>query len=104
MTDVAVQRRPRNRKQLIVAAAAKQCERRGFHDAAIADIAADVGITGPALYRHFRGKQNLLAAAVVRDRGARGGLRCPAAGASGPARVCFRCATIRPIGLSDARR
>jgi AcrR family transcriptional regulator len=64
MTEVAVQRRPRNRKQLIVAAAAKQFERRGFHDAAIADIAADVGITGPALYRHFRGKQNLLAAAV----------------------------------------
>ncbi|UGQ40968.1 TetR/AcrR family transcriptional regulator [Rhodococcus aetherivorans] len=64
MTEVAVQRRPRNRKQLIVAAAAKQFERRGFHDAAIAEIAADVGITGPALYRHFRGKQDLLAAAV----------------------------------------
>jgi hypothetical protein len=46
MTDVAVQRRPRNRKQLIVAAAAKQFERRGIHDAAITDIAADVGITG----------------------------------------------------------
>ncbi|MFE5708454.1 TetR/AcrR family transcriptional regulator [Rhodococcus koreensis] len=64
MTETVVQRRPRNRKQLIVAAAARQFERRGFHDAAIADIAADVGITGPALYRHFRGKQDLLAATV----------------------------------------
>ncbi|MFE5707048.1 TetR family transcriptional regulator [Rhodococcus sp. ACS1] len=64
MTETVVQRRPRNRKQLIIAAAARQFERRGFHDAAIADIAADVGITGPALYRHFRGKQDLLAAAV----------------------------------------
>ncbi|HEY5853228.1 MAG TPA: helix-turn-helix domain-containing protein [Aldersonia sp.] len=61
---VTTQRRPRNRKQLIVAAAARQFQRRGFHDASIADIAADVGITGPALYRHFRGKQELLAAAV----------------------------------------
>src|SRR5262245_20006843 len=64
MADRPPRRRPRNRKQLIVAAAAKQFERRGFHDVAIADIVAEVGITGPALYRHFRGKSDLLVATV----------------------------------------
>lgn len=64
MTEAAPQRRPRNRKQLIVVAASRQFERKGFHDASIADIAADVGITGPALYRHFRNKNELLVAAI----------------------------------------
>ncbi len=64
MTEAGAQRRPRNRKQLIVTAAAKQFEKRGFHDTAIADIAADVGITGSALYRHFRGKNELLVATI----------------------------------------
>ncbi|MFC4784012.1 TetR/AcrR family transcriptional regulator [Nocardioides sp. MAHUQ-72] len=67
MPDTEVQRRPRNRKQLIVTAAAKQFERRGYHDASIGDIAGDVGITGPALYRHFRGKHELLVAAIERE-------------------------------------
>ncbi|WP_418060666.1 TetR/AcrR family transcriptional regulator [Pimelobacter simplex] len=64
MSEAGPQRRPRNRKQLIVAAASRQFERKGFHDASIADIAAEVGITGPALYRHFRNKHELLVAAV----------------------------------------
>ncbi|WP_418061901.1 TetR/AcrR family transcriptional regulator [Pimelobacter simplex] len=58
------QRRPRNRKELIVAAAARQFARRGYPDAFVADIAAEVGITGPALYRHFGGKSELLVAAI----------------------------------------
>lgn len=65
MSEAAPQRRPRNRKQLIVAAASRQFERKGFHDASIADIAAEVDITGPALYRHFRNKQELLVAAIA---------------------------------------
>ncbi|WEX01074.1 TetR/AcrR family transcriptional regulator [Rhodococcus sp. RCBS9] len=64
MTEGSPQRRPRNRKQLIVAAAARQFERKGFHDTSVADIAAEVGITGPALYRHFRSKSDLLMAAI----------------------------------------
>lgn len=64
MSEAAPQRRPRNRKQLIVVAASRQFERKGFHDASIADIAAEVGITGPALYRHFRNKHELLVAAI----------------------------------------
>lgn len=67
MSEDAPQRRPRNRKQLIVAAAARQFEQGGFHDVAVADIAAEVGITASALYRHFRGKSGLLAAAVEQE-------------------------------------
>ncbi|GAA1517949.1 TetR/AcrR family transcriptional regulator [Nocardioides humi] len=67
MTDLAPQRRPRDRKQQIVAAAARQFERAGFHDVAVADIAAEVGVTASALYRHFRGKSGLLAAAVEQE-------------------------------------
>lgn len=64
MSEAVPQRRPRNRKQLIVIAAARQFERQGFHDASLSDIAAEVGITGPALYRHFRNKHELLVAAI----------------------------------------
>lgn len=38
----------------------------GFHQVSVADVAGAVGITAPALYRHFRDKQELLAAAVDR--------------------------------------
>ncbi len=62
--EPARQDRPRNRKQLIVAAAARLFEGRGYHNVAITDIAAEVGITGPALYRHFRRKQDLLEATI----------------------------------------
>jgi AcrR family transcriptional regulator len=57
-------RRPANRKALIVLAAADLFRLRGFHNVAQEEIAAAVGISGPALYRHFAGKQDLLAHAV----------------------------------------
>lgn len=56
--------RPRNRKSQIVAAAADLYRIRGFHCVALADVADTVGITAPALYRHFRNKQELLLTAV----------------------------------------
>ncbi|GAA3663693.1 TetR/AcrR family transcriptional regulator [Nocardioides ginsengisoli] len=64
MAEVAAQRRPRDRKEQIVAAAARHFAQRGFHDAFVADIAAEVGITASALYRHFAGKAELLVAAI----------------------------------------
>ncbi|WGY01720.1 helix-turn-helix domain-containing protein [Nocardioides sp. QY071] len=67
MPEAVAQRRPRNRKQLIVAAAARQFERAGFHDVSVADIAAEVGVSASALYRHFSGKTGLLAAAVEQE-------------------------------------
>ncbi|WP_166350790.1 TetR/AcrR family transcriptional regulator [Phytoactinopolyspora limicola] len=52
--------RPRNRRALILAAAARRFHRYGYHRVSMADIAQDVGVTPGALYRHFRNKQELL--------------------------------------------
>ncbi|WP_432167059.1 TetR/AcrR family transcriptional regulator [Streptomyces sp. bgisy031] len=63
-------RRPADRKQRIAAAAAELFRDRGFHNVSVAHVAEAVGITAPAVYRHFRNKQDLLAYVVrqgVRD-------------------------------------
>jgi AcrR family transcriptional regulator len=57
-------RRPRDRRQQILAAAAERFRTSGYHNVGMTEIADSVGITGPALYRHFRGKQDLLAATL----------------------------------------
>jgi AcrR family transcriptional regulator len=57
-------RRPRDRRQQIIAAAAEQFRASGFHNVGITELADAVGITSAALYRHFRGKQDLLLATV----------------------------------------
>src|SRR5262245_55778525 len=49
------------RRAEILAAAAELFARRGFHGASIGDVGRAVGLTGPALYRHFRGKEAVLA-------------------------------------------
>ncbi|RFC70101.1 TetR/AcrR family transcriptional regulator [Streptomyces sp. AcE210] len=53
-------RRPPDRKARIIAAASGLFRERGYHNVSVADVAAEVGITAPALYRHFRGKPDLL--------------------------------------------
>ncbi|GHG42732.1 TetR family transcriptional regulator [Streptomyces zaomyceticus] len=53
-------RRPPDRKARIVSAAADLFRTRGYHNVSLADVASEVGITAPALYRHFRGKPDLL--------------------------------------------
>jgi AcrR family transcriptional regulator len=45
----------------ILASAATLFARRGYHGVSIDDLGGAVGLTGPALYRHFRGKEALLA-------------------------------------------
>ena len=52
--------RPSRREQILQAAAQLFAER-GFHGVAIDDIGAAVGVSGPALYRHFAGKEAMLA-------------------------------------------
>ncbi|MGW4847635.1 TetR/AcrR family transcriptional regulator [Nocardia brasiliensis] len=56
--------RPANRRALIVAAAADLFCRNGYADVGMGDVAAAVAIGPSALYRHFRGKQSLLATVV----------------------------------------
>jgi AcrR family transcriptional regulator len=64
-TPTGVRRRPRNRRALIIEAAIVLFHRDGYHQVGMEDIAAAVDITGGALYRHFRGKQELLAEAML---------------------------------------
>ncbi|MGQ0837823.1 TetR/AcrR family transcriptional regulator [Actinokineospora sp.] len=59
-TGRAPARRPRNRKAQLAGAAAELFGRHGFHAVGVNDIAAAAGITGPALYRHFQHKQDVL--------------------------------------------
>ncbi|WP_327678351.1 TetR/AcrR family transcriptional regulator [Kitasatospora sp. NBC_00458] len=57
-----VVRRPpaRARQAQILAVAAERFHRDGYHRVSMTEVAAGVGITAPALYRHFRGKPELL--------------------------------------------
>ncbi|HLU72393.1 MAG TPA: TetR/AcrR family transcriptional regulator [Nonomuraea sp.] len=50
-----------NRRAEILDAAARLFAARGFHGVPIEDIGGAVGVSGPALYRHFSGKEALLA-------------------------------------------
>lgn len=63
-STVARKTRPRNRRQLVVAAAAQLFYRRGFDHVSMGNIAEAVGIGPSALYRHFSGKQDLLSAVI----------------------------------------
>lgn len=49
-----------SRRDQILAAAAELFARHGFHGVGIDDIGAAVGISGPALYRHFSSKDAML--------------------------------------------
>jgi AcrR family transcriptional regulator len=53
------------RREQILAVAAQLFARHGFHGVSIADLGAAVGISGPALYRHFPGKEALLSELLV---------------------------------------
>jgi AcrR family transcriptional regulator len=57
--------RPSNRRQLIIHAATDLFCRKGYANVAIGDVAEAVAIGPSALYRHFRGKQDLLATVVA---------------------------------------
>ena len=72
------------RRAEILAAAAELFAARGYHGASIEDLGRAVGTTGPALYRHFPGKEALLAAMLldVSERLHRGGAERTAAAAT----------------------
>lgn len=52
--------RDRDRRAKIVAAATRLFRERGFHAVGIDEIGSAAGITGPGVYRHFSGKDDLL--------------------------------------------
>src|SRR5260370_30093259 len=57
--------RPANRRQLILDAATDLFSRKGYAGVSMGDVADAVAIGPSALYRHFRGKQELLATVVA---------------------------------------
>src|SRR2546423_12904902 len=50
------------RRERILASATSLFLENGFHGAGIDDIAAAAGVTGPAIYRHFKNKDAVLVA------------------------------------------
>jgi AcrR family transcriptional regulator len=53
------------RRAQILAVAAQLFAKHGFHGVTIADLGAAVGVSGPALYRHFPSKEALLAEMLI---------------------------------------
>ncbi|MCG5214194.1 SACE_7040 family transcriptional regulator [Streptosporangium soli] len=84
-TTSAPTRDRRSRRTGILDAASRLFAARGFHGVSIEDIGAAVGVSGPALYRHFAGKEALLAEMLldVSERLRTSGATC-ATTAAGP--------------------
>lgn len=54
-----------DRRRAMLVAAAQLFAERGYNGVSIEDLGSAAGVSGPALYRHFRGKQAVLAALLV---------------------------------------
>jgi AcrR family transcriptional regulator len=55
----------RDRRQQLLDVAAELFAERGFHRVTVDDLGAAVGVSGPALYHHFDGKEELLGEILV---------------------------------------
>jgi AcrR family transcriptional regulator len=55
-----------SRREQILRAAAQLFAERGAHAVGVDDVGAAVGVTGPAIYRHFASKDAMLAEMLVR--------------------------------------
>ncbi|MDH6576663.1 helix-turn-helix domain-containing protein [Kitasatospora sp. MAP5-34] len=107
-TERGTARRPPGRKAQLLGAAGELFHRRGYHQVSMAEVAAEVGITAPALYRHFRGKPELLRRVVDLELSALH--EAVLAGADGPAALCAALAaaavdhrTLGTLWQRDAR-
>lgn len=58
--------RPLSRRQGLIVATRELLRKQGWHSVSIGDIGEAAGITGPAVYRHFKNKEDLLVA-VLKD-------------------------------------
>lgn len=54
-----------HRRQALLTAAARLFAERGYSGTSIEDLGAAAGVSGPALYKHFSGKQAMLAAILL---------------------------------------
>jgi AcrR family transcriptional regulator len=60
-----VRRRPKDRKAQIARASAEAFSEQGYHAVSMETIAAKVGVSAAALYRHYAGKYDLFSGAVL---------------------------------------
>jgi AcrR family transcriptional regulator len=60
-----VPQRRRSRRDEILQIAVGLFAQRGYHGVSMDDIGAAAGVTGPALYHHFAGKEAMVAAALA---------------------------------------
>ncbi|WP_184741771.1 TetR/AcrR family transcriptional regulator [Arthrobacter sp. AZCC_0090] len=67
LTPTRPRTRPRNRREMILRAAADLFAAHGYHNVNTEDIAAAAGIGASALYRHFRNKHELLELALASE-------------------------------------
>src|SRR5215210_6887783 len=76
-----------SRRELILQAAARLFAERGARAVGVDDVGAAVGVTGPAIYRHFASKDAMLAEMLVRisERLLAGGTARIAAAGDSPA-------------------
>ena len=58
-------RRPPNRRALILEAAIQLFHERGYPATSVDDIGSAVDVSGPAIYRHFSSKEEILVEAMV---------------------------------------
>lgn len=77
------------RTDAILAAAAQLFAARGYSGVSLEEIGAAVGVSGPAVYRHFAGKQALLGALLisVSERLVDGGHQVSTAASTAPDRM-----------------
>lgn len=64
-TVVSREQAKAERRRALLTAAAQLFAERGFERVSLDDLGAAVGVSGPAVYRHFAGKQAVLAALLV---------------------------------------
>lgn len=57
---------PASRRELLLQSAIRLFGAKGVHATSMEDIGAAAGVTGPSLYTHFSGKDDILAAALAR--------------------------------------
>ena len=65
MTDTTRSRAKADRRQAMLDAATHLFAERGYERVSLEDLGAAVGVSGPAFYRHFEGKQAVLGALLV---------------------------------------
>lgn len=65
MTSTAREQAKNDRRTALLAAAARLFAAQGYAAVSLEEIGAATGVSGPAVYRHFAGKQALLGAVLV---------------------------------------